>query len=131
MQGLSEAVEVEQRLAGWWQKVHEENKTFPACKEAVGMSLDVYTWLQFLYTPPRIDGIRYEYLLKGDRDNASANQANRRRPGRFVKHNPTSRRPPTSYGHRRPFQTTPSQLVGAVGREPGGARCAAGRLTPR
>jgi hypothetical protein len=67
MQGLSEGIEVEKRLAEWWQKVHEEHKTVAACKEAVGMTETMHTYLSWCDAPPRIFAVRYEFMLKGDR----------------------------------------------------------------
>ena len=61
MQGLSEGVEVERRLAAWWD-IAQGNSVFPA-----DVSLPMTQYLSSLPAPPRILGIRYEYLLKGER----------------------------------------------------------------
>ena len=65
MQGLSEGVEVERRLAEWWFNIHHGAgaNTLPdtSCSPAM------YEYLHGLTWAPRILGIRYEYLLKGDR----------------------------------------------------------------
>jgi hypothetical protein len=67
MQGLSEGIEVERRLAEWW---HEARDTIrlpgPWAKEK-GMSMEMWNYLTDCTAPPRILGIRYEFLLKGDR----------------------------------------------------------------
>ena len=73
MQGLSEGVEVERRLGEWWnritQQMHDPNHKgeWEMIKKAYGISDAVYDFLSLLPTPPRILGIRYEYLLKGER----------------------------------------------------------------
>jgi len=69
MQGLSEGVEVERRLGEWWAKINGIGmygayaNTLPdkSCSPAT------YEFLYGLPAPPRIMGIRYEYLLKGYR----------------------------------------------------------------
>jgi hypothetical protein len=69
MQGLSEGVEVEKRLGEWWGKIHgigmwgawANTLPDPSCSAAM------YKFLHGLPSPPRILGIRYEYLLKGSR----------------------------------------------------------------
>jgi hypothetical protein len=64
MQGLSEGVEVERRLGEWWGEIH-------AGMIEAGSKDDSYNrmfnWLRSLPAPPRILGIRYEYMLKGYR----------------------------------------------------------------
>jgi hypothetical protein len=64
MQGLSEGVEVERRLGEWWQALHQPSQDDPRLQE-----IPVATWnyLRALPAPPRILGIRYEYLLKSYR----------------------------------------------------------------
>jgi hypothetical protein len=59
MQGLSEGVEVERRLQNWWTDIHHGN----------GLECDprIAVYLHGLPAPPRILGIRYEYMLKGER----------------------------------------------------------------
>lgn len=65
MQGLSEGVEIDLRLAAWWEQVNKPD----SYKDALGFNIPTptYTYLKGLSAPPRILGIRYEYLLKGDR----------------------------------------------------------------
>ena len=62
MQGLSEGVEVERRLSDWWDQLHNKER-------AVGDIMEPATreYLLALPAPPRILGIRYEYMLKGYR----------------------------------------------------------------
>lgn len=55
MQGLSEGVEIEKRLATWWHDLKQAD-TEPMRK-----------FLESCGSAPRILGIRYEYMLKGDR----------------------------------------------------------------
>jgi hypothetical protein len=72
MQGLSEGVEVEKRLAKWWTMI----KAAPAPWSLnAGFQIDATTivppatadFLRHSPSPPRIMGIRYEYMLKGER----------------------------------------------------------------
>jgi hypothetical protein len=65
VQGLSEAAATEVRLARWWQQVNK-GETF---KEQLGFNIDtpMYKYLRACDAPPRIAGIRMEYLLKGRR----------------------------------------------------------------
>jgi hypothetical protein len=65
MQGLSEGVEVERRLGEWWTQVHQGD----SFKAQLGFNIPtpMYKFLRGLSAPPRILGIRYEYLLKGAR----------------------------------------------------------------
>lgn len=77
MQGLSEGVEVEKRLAEWWTAIqkttsvlgHDSPNTPSTYQmnggEVIGPAM--FNYLVHLPAPPRIMGIRYEYLLKGDR----------------------------------------------------------------
>jgi hypothetical protein len=72
MQGLSEGVEVERRLAAAWDEIHKEANANVfdesgrvAMKEKYGESTWSFLWR--LPAPPRILAVRYEYLLKGDR----------------------------------------------------------------
>lgn len=68
MQGLSEGVEVERRLAAWWQLIHSRHGLTPY--ECIARDGGTSAMAQYLYnqpTPPRVLGIRYEYLLKGER----------------------------------------------------------------
>jgi hypothetical protein len=57
MQGLSEGVEVERRLGAEWSLAKEGGRTN-------SVSDEVWRYLRDLPAPPRILGIRYEYLLK-------------------------------------------------------------------
>lgn len=72
MQGLSEGVEVEKRLGEWWQLLHldveeEAEHSAEINKASEEMSRSMIDYLSDLPAPPRILGIRYEYLLKGSR----------------------------------------------------------------
>lgn len=80
MQGLSEGVEVEQRLSHWWQMLRLlQMKGVPEAtgqaKEAIesAMKLEdemfpaMRDFLRGQPAPPRILAIRYEYILKGER----------------------------------------------------------------
>lgn len=72
VQGLTEVVEVEQRLGEWWQVVQVHKRADGEAKgdpEVVGHSM--YQYLASLPAPPRISAIRYEYLLKGERESKS------------------------------------------------------------
>jgi PD-(D/E)XK nuclease superfamily len=65
MQGLTEGVEIERRLGEWWQQVNQPG----SYKDALGFNIEtrMYQFLKSLPEPPRILGIRYEFLLKGER----------------------------------------------------------------
>jgi hypothetical protein len=63
MQGLSEGVEVERRLGEWWAMLRTASPIDPV----VGRSQAMVDYLSALPAPPRIMGIRMEYLLKGSR----------------------------------------------------------------
>lgn len=67
MQGLSEGVEVERRLAEWWQKIKDMRCETDEKAVITTMGHRMYAWLYEQPAPPRILGIRYEYLLKGER----------------------------------------------------------------
>jgi hypothetical protein len=72
MQGLSEGVEVEKRLGEWWTALHKEKVVDRAeltlgVIHAYDMNQATANYLMNAPAPPRIMGIRYEYLLKGDR----------------------------------------------------------------
>lgn len=72
MQGLSEAIEVEQRLGAAWGVLHREKVadsgrlTLEVIK-AYGLSQATANFLMNSAAPPRILAVRYEYLLKGER----------------------------------------------------------------
>lgn len=63
MQGLSEGVEVERRLSDWWTDINHGGAIDPV----EGRSQAMVDFLAKLPAPPRILGIRYEYMLKGSR----------------------------------------------------------------
>jgi hypothetical protein len=76
MQGLSEGVEVEKRLARFWEQIHVTKRpfTYPggltpeqALIEGYIPTMGVTKYLMEQAAPPRILGIRYEYMLKGER----------------------------------------------------------------
>jgi len=82
MQGLSEGVEVERRLADWWQIVRAASgdSVYSGNAEAAldeisdaqafcdkNVSLQMRQYLRSVDSPPRILAVRYEFLLKGDR----------------------------------------------------------------
>jgi hypothetical protein len=74
MQGLSEGVEIEQRLNSWWADIHRPGSTFFQLAEKYleegGKNTITQPMAQFLKglsSPPRISAIRYEYILKGQR----------------------------------------------------------------
>jgi len=69
MQGLSEGVEVERRLGQWWTEIHQwdglmQGASSVFMKLTRGCLPNTYAYLKELSAPPRILGIRYEYLLK-------------------------------------------------------------------
>jgi hypothetical protein len=78
MQGLSEGVEIERRLGALWHAMHDEPKpqTMHGALEraadrgqALGkVETSVGNYLRGLDSPPRILGIRMEYLFKNKRD---------------------------------------------------------------
>lgn len=61
MQGLSEGVEIERRLADW----HTALKVNGDTHEPISPAMRAF--LMSCDAPPRIHAIRYEYMLKGDR----------------------------------------------------------------
>lgn len=77
MQGLSEGVEVERRLAGWWEytqravRVAAPDGGLYIGKDEQGNAIHcpiaMRNFLSAQPAPPRISAIRYEFLLKGDR----------------------------------------------------------------
>ena len=67
MQGLSEGIEVERRLAGWWQEHQAYGPALDRWAEATGTTVAMARYLAGLPAPPRILGIRMEFLLKGER----------------------------------------------------------------
>jgi len=72
MQGLSEGVEIEKRLGEAWKWIkerHAAGEVAYSLNETMqgGISKRVAEFLRDSPAPPRILGIRYEYVLKGDR----------------------------------------------------------------
>lgn len=67
MQGLSEGVEVEKRLGRWWEELQHYGPDLSAWASASDTTLAMVKYLGGLPSPPRIMGIRYEYMFKGDR----------------------------------------------------------------
>lgn len=101
MQGLSEAVDVDRRLAEAWQIVHnpedsqqEEGSLVRFLSDAQTARLDeivtarVAEWLQTLPTAPQVLGVRYEYLIKGAR---RQDKKDAEKPGRYVCESPLIR----------------------------------------
>lgn len=74
MQGLSEGVEVERRLGEWWHIVRDHEQRFKDTRKPTTTYHDseltdaIWKYLSALSAPPRIHAIRYEFLLKGYRD---------------------------------------------------------------
>ena len=62
-QGLSEGVEIEKRLGEWWHLLHSGAETWRTRKD----NMAVMKYLESCAAPPRILGIRYEFLWKGER----------------------------------------------------------------
>jgi hypothetical protein len=92
MQGLTESVDVDNRLAQAWQEL-----MVPAGKDRMEIDWgyvntrvdpNVIQWLRTLPEPPRILGVRYEYLIKGPRRQDSKDIA---MPGRYVADTPLIR----------------------------------------
>lgn len=67
MQGLSEGVEIEKRLGQHWRAMHDRGDGGVSLDDVGPIGEATAKYLRELSTPPRIMGIRYEYLLKGDR----------------------------------------------------------------
>lgn len=72
MQGLSEGVEIERRLGEWWTMVQQSPDSIAHFISGADIPRGtimpaMVRFLRALPTPPRILGIRYEFLLKGDR----------------------------------------------------------------
>ena len=75
MQGLSEGVEVERRLGALWHAMHDEpkpDKLHVALEREVAgaqgkVETSVVNYLRTLDAPPRILGVVYTYMFKGDR----------------------------------------------------------------
>lgn len=104
MQGLSEAVDVEKRFEEAWGLLQKlaVSKELLSLQEQVGNTLQEFMharvkelvdgqtaqWLQSLPEPPKILGVRYEYLLKGQR---RADKYDQELPGRYVADTPLVR----------------------------------------
>ena len=65
MQGLSEVAAVEVRLEKWWNQVHNPD-TYKAAF-AFNIPTPMYQYLKELPAPPKIQGVRMEFILKGKR----------------------------------------------------------------
>jgi hypothetical protein len=64
-QGLSEGVEIEQRLARWWKQLHDNQIDKEMIDENYSDAMAQY--LVAVTAPPTIYAIRYEFLYKGER----------------------------------------------------------------
>lgn len=78
MQGLSEGVEVEKRLAGWWDQCKDLDPIEDGLSggpeewdahyaQQMQTTPAMIKFLRAVGSPPRIHAIRYEFLLKGER----------------------------------------------------------------
>jgi hypothetical protein len=69
MQGLSEGVEVERRLGEWWIQINDtpDDTALTECCKKLDIEYCTGRYLKSIPAPPRILGIRYEYMLKGYR----------------------------------------------------------------
>jgi len=79
MQGMSEGIEIERRLAEWWERIHNRPRleleggaegidfTDLPERDREGCYGAMFRYLSALDAPPRILAVRYEYLLKGER----------------------------------------------------------------
>lgn len=106
MQGLSEAVDVDNRLREAWKLVNQKElilkprsdgiSTLAAemmrkeKQDKIDMLVEprVAEWLRSSAEPPRVLGVRYEYLLKGPR---RADKKDPQQPGRYVADTPLIR----------------------------------------
>ena len=89
MQGLSEAIDVENRLHMAWMFIHAGHSPVPEGFDLrTVVNEPTAQWLVALPEPPRILGVRYEYMLKGSRrkDDKDPEQ-----PGRYVQDSPLVR----------------------------------------
>ena len=66
MQGLTEGIDIERRLGDWYVGIYA-GKYNSGDRRPEGMSRQMFDFLNHLPAPPRILGVRYEYLLKGSR----------------------------------------------------------------
>ena len=67
MQGLSEGIEIERRLAKWWEEHQTYGPDHEAWARASNTTIAMSRYLAALDAPPRIFAVRMEYLLKGER----------------------------------------------------------------
>lgn len=77
MQGLTEAVDVELRFGKWWHEIHNTHAMNPHVVQSYDVwawgadttvkTCAIYNYLSSLPDPPRVLGVRYDYLLKGSR----------------------------------------------------------------
>lgn len=70
IQGLTEGIEVENRLQSWWTVLHipQAVTSLQEIEKQYGKpSGKMIMFLEGLPDPPRIYAVRYEYLLKGER----------------------------------------------------------------
>jgi hypothetical protein len=70
MQGMSEGIEIERRLAEWWNKLHDWKEKYPDTPlylptADASKAMSKYLWS--LDSPPRILAVRMEFMLKGER----------------------------------------------------------------
>lgn len=95
MQGLSEAIDVENRLAEAWKivqmpaiRVAANESNFATRLAELTETTRTLDWLLTQPEPPRVLGVRYEYILKGSRrkDDKDPEQ-----PGRYVQDSPLVR----------------------------------------
>lgn len=72
MQGLTEGIEIERRLGEWWERIRypmlvsEQDGSVAEIPET-DIPKPIAAYLRSCPAPPRILGVRYEYLLKGSR----------------------------------------------------------------
>jgi hypothetical protein len=89
MQGLSEAVDIERRLGEAWLHIHAGHASVAEGYDAVQtVNQSTWNWLCTLPEPPRVLGVRYEYLVKGPRRKDKNDPA---MPNRFVADTPLIR----------------------------------------
>lgn len=88
MQGLSEAVDVDNRLSLAWYKIHAGTQPTEEWNISSVADQNMQRWLCDQPQPPRVLGVRYEYLLKGPR---RADKKDAEMPGRYVADSPLIR----------------------------------------
>lgn len=72
MQGMSEGIEIERRLAQWWEWVKQSPDSVAHYISGANIKRDtimpsMVSFLNSCDAPPRILAVRYEFLLKGER----------------------------------------------------------------